>query len=244
MQHHPGSWYMPWGMPLQKMLAVPLHPAVAAVGYHQSQAAAAAAAAAAANVPVPQVPPTHPQQQPQPQPPHHQSYPQHQMHPAAAMHQQLHHPVSAAAMFTPLSLRTFISPTPNHMSLGQQTLTNVAAVVAAQQQQQQSQSHQQQSQPQPQQVQHHQTSPHQKHHHHQSHHHLHHQSHPQTLQSSPNAHSLQTQNQSQLGAMNMNVGCVPMRQANVGNMSTAGGMMIPVQKVSLFFVQTKFQIKT
>lgn len=34
MQHHPGSWYMPWHVPLQKMaLAVPFHPTVAAVGY-------------------------------------------------------------------------------------------------------------------------------------------------------------------------------------------------------------------
>lgn len=30
---------------------------------------------------------------------HHQTYQQHQMHPA--MHQQLHHPAAAAAMFTP-----------------------------------------------------------------------------------------------------------------------------------------------
>ncbi|XP_023309919.1 RNA pseudouridylate synthase domain-containing protein 2 isoform X2 [Anoplophora glabripennis] len=27
MQHHPGSWYLPWGVPLQKMVAVPIHPA-------------------------------------------------------------------------------------------------------------------------------------------------------------------------------------------------------------------------
>lgn len=26
MQHHPGSWYLPWGVPLQKMVAVPIHP--------------------------------------------------------------------------------------------------------------------------------------------------------------------------------------------------------------------------
>ncbi|XP_065163302.1 uncharacterized protein [Atheta coriaria] len=25
MQHHPGSWYLPWGVPLQKMVAVPIH---------------------------------------------------------------------------------------------------------------------------------------------------------------------------------------------------------------------------
>ncbi|KAF5270525.1 hypothetical protein FQR65_LT17837 [Abscondita terminalis] len=23
---HPGSWYLPWGVPLQKMVAVPIHP--------------------------------------------------------------------------------------------------------------------------------------------------------------------------------------------------------------------------
>lgn len=27
MQHHPGQWYLPWGVPLQKMVAVPIHPA-------------------------------------------------------------------------------------------------------------------------------------------------------------------------------------------------------------------------
>ncbi|KAK9704486.1 hypothetical protein QE152_g27851 [Popillia japonica] len=27
MQHHPGTWYLPWGVPLQKMVAVPIHPA-------------------------------------------------------------------------------------------------------------------------------------------------------------------------------------------------------------------------
>uniref|UniRef100_A0A182QWC6 Uncharacterized protein n=1 Tax=Anopheles farauti TaxID=69004 RepID=A0A182QWC6_9DIPT len=43
MQHHPGSWYIPWGVPgmgLQKMLAVPFNPATA--GFHQPQIAAAA----------------------------------------------------------------------------------------------------------------------------------------------------------------------------------------------------------
>lgn len=24
---HPNTWYLPWGMPLQKMVAVPIHPA-------------------------------------------------------------------------------------------------------------------------------------------------------------------------------------------------------------------------
>ncbi|XP_050309149.1 pseudouridylate synthase RPUSD2-like isoform X2 [Anthonomus grandis grandis] len=34
---HPGTWYLPWGMPLQKMVAVPLHPAT---GHLQLQAPA------------------------------------------------------------------------------------------------------------------------------------------------------------------------------------------------------------
>ncbi|CAO1314351.1 unnamed protein product [Diamesa serratosioi] len=42
MQHHPGSWYIPWGVPLQKMMAVPFNPANAAAGYHQPQITAAA----------------------------------------------------------------------------------------------------------------------------------------------------------------------------------------------------------
>lgn len=120
--HHPGSWYLPWGVPLQKMLAVPMHPGAAAVGFHhQSQAAAAAAAI--------QVPSNT----------QHQNY-QHQMHPAlqhhssaaaAALHQSLH-PAAAAAMFTPLSLRTFINPSANHLSLSpQQTLTSAAVQAAA-----------------------------------------------------------------------------------------------------------------
>lgn len=210
MQHHPGSWYMPWGVPLQKMLAVPLHhPSVATVGYHQSQAAAAVQVAGGPNAQ---------------QPTHHQTYQQHQLHPA--LHQQLHHPGAAAAMFTPLSLRTFISQTPNHMSLGQQALTNVAAVVAAQ--------HQQNSTPSSQTSQ--QTSHlHQNaQSHHQTHSHAHAHSHSTAQMQHSAAVSMQSHsNQSPLGAaINLNVGCVPLRQNSVGNMSNAGAMMIPVQKVS------------
>lgn len=82
MQHHPGSWYMPWGVPLQKMaLAVPFHPTVAAVGYHQSQTPGVQVAAGPTT--------THQQQQHTAQT-HHQTYQTHQMHPAtAALHQQL-----------------------------------------------------------------------------------------------------------------------------------------------------------
>jgi hypothetical protein len=101
MQHHPGSWYIPWGMPLQKMMAVPFHPAAA--GYHQPQIAAAA--------------PPQAQQTPA------TNY-QHQMHQAAALHnsaamqhQQLH-PAAAAAMFTPLALRSFVT----HQHMSQQSL--------------------------------------------------------------------------------------------------------------------------
>ncbi|KAK4879901.1 hypothetical protein RN001_008047 [Aquatica leii] len=33
---HPGSWYLPWGVPLQKMVAVPIHPAGALHLQHPS----------------------------------------------------------------------------------------------------------------------------------------------------------------------------------------------------------------
>ena len=49
MQHHPGSWYIPWGVPLQKMMAVPFNPATAAAGYHQPQITAAAVQQATVN---------------------------------------------------------------------------------------------------------------------------------------------------------------------------------------------------
>lgn len=125
----------------------------------------------------------------------HQTYQQHQMHPAtAALYQQLHHPAAAAAMFTPLSLRTFISPTPNHMNLGQ--ALNVASLVTAQ--------HQQQHQPMPptQQTQansrHHQGSPIQAAAHHSS------------QATNNNHHIMQTHgNQSQLNAI------VPLRQPSM-----------------------------
>ncbi|XP_055644221.1 pseudouridylate synthase RPUSD2-like isoform X1 [Toxorhynchites rutilus septentrionalis] len=135
MQHHPGSWYIPWGVPgmgLQKMLAVPFNPATA--GFHQPQIAAAAV----------QSPPqaslqTASQQQASQQAASYQHQLQH--HPAAALHnpaaaaaaavmqhQQLH-PAAAAAMFTPLTLRSFVAHP--HLNLGQQSLAS------AQQQQQQ-----------------------------------------------------------------------------------------------------------
>lgn len=186
MQHHPGSWYMPWGVPLQKMLAVPLHhPSVATVGYHQSQAAAAVQVAPGLNGQ---------------QPTHHQTYQQHQLHPA--LHQQLHHPgAAAAAMFTPLSLRTFISPiSPTPTS------------------QQTSHLHQNAQS------------------HHQTHSHAHAHTHSNAqMQHSAAVSTHSHTNQSPLGtAINLNVGCVPLRQNSVGNMSNAGAMMIPVQKVSGF----------
>lgn len=134
MQHHPGSWYIPWGVPLQKMLAVPFnHPGAATAGYHhQPQIGAAAVQPQQAQ---------HTQQQTQ------QSY-QHQMHSAAALHNsaaalqhQSMHPAAAAAaaaMFTPLTLRSFV--THPHLNLGQQPLA------AAAQQPQQTLSNQTQSQ--------------------------------------------------------------------------------------------------
>lgn len=115
-------------------------------------------------------------------------------------------------MFTPLSLRTFISPTPNHMNLGQQALTNVGSLVAAQHQQ----SHQQmpQTQQSPAQTRHHQAA----------------NGLPPTTN---NNHTLQSHaNQSQLNAINLNVGCVPLRQSSVN--PNGGAMMIPVQKVHKF----------
>lgn len=233
MQHHPGAWYMPWGVPLQKInqIAFPFHPTVAAVGYHQTQPTQVATG--------PPPPNTHQQQQHTPQT-HHQTYQQHQMHPATALHQQLHHPAAAAAMFTPL-LRTFIPETltdmqcprtfmgnRNHVNLNQPALTNVASLVGGQHQQPALQATQQQTQISAA-TRHHQGSPIQGNAHHQSHS-------AATIQSQTNNnhHTIQTHtNQSQIGAINLNMGCVSLRQPSVGNMSNNGAMMIPVQKVCI-----------
>lgn len=118
------------------------------------------------------------------------------------------------------------------MNFSQQALTNVAAVVAAQQQNQ-TQGHPQTSQTvvaqQAAVTHHHQAAAMQTHH-------QAHQTVPiQSTVASVGNHSIQTHtNQSQLNAINLNVGCVPLRQNSVGSMSTAGAMMIPVQKVSYF----------
>lgn len=185
MQHHPGSWYIPWGVPLQKMLAVPMHPtaaaAAAASGYphshqpqqgatavqvpapspQQHQVAAAAAAAAAQQ---------------------HQNY---QFNPAAAAALHHHsaaalqslHPAAAAAMFTPLSLRAFLSPPHNHhLGLTQQPMTTAG------------------------------------------------------VQQQPPPQTLSNQTQSQLTAMNLNVGLVPIRQATSNPVSN-GSMLMQVKKV-------------
>lgn len=132
MQHHGGSWYIPWGVPLQKMLAVPFNPAAAA-GY-QPQIAAAAVQQAQAP------PPNQTQQSPYS---HHQLQAMHHNHhAAAAIHQQLNqqlHPAAAAAMFTPLTLRSFVAHP--HLNLSQQQIPN-----AAQQQPQQPITSQTQSQ--------------------------------------------------------------------------------------------------
>ncbi|GAB0089014.1 hypothetical protein DMENIID0001_034900 [Sergentomyia squamirostris] len=116
MQHHPGSWYLPWGVPLQKML-VPLHPSTA--GFHQQAAAAAAAAAQSGAVQVTAATQQAPQQQNY-QHIHHPAAALH--HPSAGLHQAPMHPAAAAAMFTPISLRTFLGPSHN-LNLGQQTLS-------------------------------------------------------------------------------------------------------------------------
>ncbi|KAG5676306.1 hypothetical protein PVAND_006153 [Polypedilum vanderplanki] len=122
MQHHPGSWYLgPWGVPLQKMLAVPFNPAA---GYQPQIAAAAVAQTAAATQGPP--PQTQTQQPSHPHPygaPHHHQLHQamHHNHAAAAiqLNQQLH-PAAAAAMFTPLTLRSFV--THPHLNLSQQPI--------------------------------------------------------------------------------------------------------------------------
>lgn len=117
MQHHPGSWYIPWGVPLQKMMAVPFNPAAAA-GY-QPQIAAAAVQQAQAPPP-----PNQTQQSPYS---HHQLQAMHHNHHAAALHQQLNqqlHPAAAAAMFTPLTLRSFVGHP--HMNLSQQPMSAAA----------------------------------------------------------------------------------------------------------------------
>lgn len=119
-------------------------------------------------------------------------------------------------MFTPLSLRTFISPTPNHMNLGQQALANVGSLVAAQ--------HQQPHQPMPPT----QQSPAQT---------RHHQAANGLPPTTNNNHTLQSHaNQSQLNAINLNVGCVPLRQSSVN--PNGGAMMIPVQKVHKFHLNS------
>jgi len=117
MQHHPGSWYIPWGVPLQKMLAVPFNPAAAAAGYHQPPQIAAAAVQQAQAPP----PPTHTQSQQQQYTHHHQLHQaMHHNHAAAALHQQLH-PAAAAAMFTPLTLRSFVAHP--HLNMSQQPMS-------------------------------------------------------------------------------------------------------------------------
>lgn len=118
MQHHPGSWYIPWGVPLQKMLAVPFNPAA---GGYQPQIAAAAVQQAQA---VQQQPPNQSQQSAYS---HHQLQAMHHNQAAAAIHQQLNqqlHPAAAAAMFTPLTLRSFVGHP--HLNLSQQPMQSAA----------------------------------------------------------------------------------------------------------------------
>lgn len=127
MQHHPGSWYLgPWGVPLQKMLAVPFNPAAA--GYQPPQIAAAAVAQTTSQGPSPQAQSqqsSHPYSTAAHHHPLHQAM--HHNHAAAAIHQQLNqqlHPAAAAAMFTPLTLRSFV--THPHLNLSQQPIPNAA----------------------------------------------------------------------------------------------------------------------
>lgn len=118
-------------------------------------------------------------------------------------------------------MRTFISPTPNHMNLGQQTIANVSSLVAAQHQQQQ-QSHQQLSQ---------QSSAANLHHPNSSMPPSVHSTHTLQTKAANSHHTIPAHvNQSQLSGINLNVGCLPLRQTSVANMP-----MIPVQKVCLAF---------
>lgn len=111
MQHHPGSWYIPWGVPLQKMMMPfnpannqmnnqmnPFNPAGASAGYPQIAAAAVQS-------------PQQTQQGYQ----HHQMHQLHHNSAAAAVlqHQQLH--PAAAAMF-----RSFVGHP--HLAMGQQQI--------------------------------------------------------------------------------------------------------------------------
>lgn len=123
MQHHPGSWYLgPWGVPLQKMLAVPFNPA----GYQPQIAAVAQQSQTAPQTQTQQ--PSHPYGPAAAAAHHHQLHQQamHHNH-AAALHQQLNqqlHPAAAAAMFTPLTLRSFV--THPHLNLSQQPMQTAA----------------------------------------------------------------------------------------------------------------------
>jgi hypothetical protein len=113
MQHHPGSWYIPWGVPLQKMLAVPaFNPAAA--GYQPQMAAA------------PQAPQPQPPNQAQQSPYSHQHHP-HPHHPLQTMHPNAALPMhpAAAAMFTPLTLRSFMAHP--HLNLSQQPIPTATA---------------------------------------------------------------------------------------------------------------------
>ncbi|CAG9797024.1 unnamed protein product [Chironomus riparius] len=123
MQHHPGSWYLgPWGVPLQKMLAVPFNPTAA--GYQPPQITSAAVGQTTSQGTSPQA---HNQQTSHPYSAAAHHHPLHQAmhhnHAAHAIHQQLNqqlHPAAAAAMFTPLTLRSFV--THPHLNLSQQTI--------------------------------------------------------------------------------------------------------------------------
>lgn len=94
------------------------------------------------------------------------------------------------------------------MNLGQQAMTNVGSLVAQHQQPHQQMQPTQQT---PVTARHHQAA----------------NGLPPTTN---NNHTLQSHaNQSQLNAININVGCVPLRQQTVN--ANGGAMMIPVQKV-------------
>lgn len=155
--HHPGSWYLPWGVPLQKMLmTIPHHPQAATVFHPDGQTqmptsptypltSATAAGQVLSQALVQQGPPpqTPHQQQQQSQsshsptnghlsahrPGHFQHHPMHPHH-HAHLHPQHHHPhhhhphhqhaqqmhqhAAAAAMFTPISLRSFLGHHQSH----------------------------------------------------------------------------------------------------------------------------------
>lgn len=144
--HHPGSWYLPWGVPLQKMLmTIPHHQAAGM--YHADANGATGPAQMPTSPNYPLAPAGAPsqvmshsqgivQRPPPPQSQHsptattglhlsgHRSGPyqaanhmhHHSLHHHHQLPQQIHPHAAAAAMFTPISLRSFLGHSSHNMS--------------------------------------------------------------------------------------------------------------------------------